>query len=181
MDGTSTPREIGLGTASLPSPPSRPPPPTWVFSPGAAQAADRARTLLRLPAAAEPAAAVPASADLQLQGLAPYVTPNADFYRIDTALVVPNLDRLRRWARHQKPTLPIDDADTLLAHPAVRDKIQAEIERTLGDLAPFERPKKLLLLSRDFSVDAGELTPTLKVRRRIVEEGHRARIEALYA
>jgi DMSO/TMAO reductase YedYZ molybdopterin-dependent catalytic subunit len=59
---------------------------------GAAQAADRARTLLRLPAAAEPAAAVPASADLQLQGLAPYVTPNADFYRIDTALVVPNLD-----------------------------------------------------------------------------------------
>ena len=41
-------------------------------------------------------------------------------------------------------------------------------------------PKKFLLLSRDFSVDAGELTPTLKVRRRIVEERHRVAIESLY-
>lgn len=59
---------------------------------GAAQAADRARALLRLPTAADPAAAVPASADLGIDGLAPYVTPNLDFYRIDTALVVPNVD-----------------------------------------------------------------------------------------
>jgi long-chain acyl-CoA synthetase len=42
-------------------------------------------------------------------------------------------------------------------------------------------PKKLLILAKDFTVEAGELTPTLKVRRRIVEEHHRAAIEALYA
>jgi long-chain acyl-CoA synthetase len=41
-------------------------------------------------------------------------------------------------------------------------------------------PKKLLLLPRDFSVESGELTPTLKVRRRIVEERHRQAIERLY-
>jgi long-chain acyl-CoA synthetase len=41
-------------------------------------------------------------------------------------------------------------------------------------------PKKFLFLPRDFSVEAGELTPTLKVRRRIVEERHRSAIEALY-
>jgi long-chain acyl-CoA synthetase len=93
-------------------------------------------------------------------------------------LVVPNLDRLRRWARHRK--LPLDDAGELLAQPEVYQKLDAEVARTLGELASFERPKKLLLLPDDFSLEAGELTPTLKVRRRIVEERHRARIEALY-
>ena len=41
-------------------------------------------------------------------------------------------------------------------------------------------PKRFLILSRDFSVEGGELTPTLKVKRRIVEERHRAAIDALY-
>jgi long-chain acyl-CoA synthetase len=50
----------------------------------------------------------------------------------------------------------------------------------LRDLAQFEMPKKLLLLAQDFTVEAGELTPTLKVRRRVVAERHRAAIEALY-
>jgi long-chain acyl-CoA synthetase len=76
--------------------------------------------------------------------------------------------------------LPLDDVDALLAHPDVRHKMEAEVERTLGELASFERPKKLLLLAQDFSVEANELTPTLKVRRRIVETRHRAAIEALY-
>ncbi len=50
------------------------------------------RSALRLPAAATPAPAVPASAELGIDGLAPVITPNADFYRIDTALVVPQID-----------------------------------------------------------------------------------------
>jgi long-chain acyl-CoA synthetase len=54
------------------------------------------------------------------------------------------------------------------------------VRKTLRDLAQFEMPKRLLLLARDFSVEGGELTPTLKVRRRIVEQRHRAAIEALY-
>jgi long-chain acyl-CoA synthetase len=93
-------------------------------------------------------------------------------------LVVPNFERLRRWARHRP--LPADDVPALLAHPDVQEKMAAEVERALGELAPFERPKKLLLLAQDFSVEADELTPTLKVRRRIVEARHRAAIEALY-
>ncbi len=51
---------------------------------------------------------------------------------------------------------------------------------TLRVLAQFEMPKKLLILARDFTVEAGELTPTLKVRRRVVEEHNRTAIEALY-
>ncbi len=58
----------------------------------AASKVSAARDLLRLPATAKPAATVPAGADLGVADLTPYVTPNADFYRIDTALQVPVID-----------------------------------------------------------------------------------------
>ncbi|WP_265523074.1 molybdopterin-dependent oxidoreductase [Oerskovia flava] len=57
-----------------------------------ARAATSARDLLRLPRAASPAPAVPAGAETGVPGLAPYVTPNGEFYRIDTALRVPQVD-----------------------------------------------------------------------------------------
>jgi DMSO/TMAO reductase YedYZ molybdopterin-dependent catalytic subunit len=58
----------------------------------AATRVSQARERLRLPAAAKPAAPVPAGADLGVPGLSPYVTPNDDFYRIDTALQLPVID-----------------------------------------------------------------------------------------
>lgn len=59
---------------------------------GASQSIEAVRNALRLPAAASPAAPVAASAELGVPGLAPVVTPNIDFYRIDTALVIPRID-----------------------------------------------------------------------------------------
>lgn len=57
-----------------------------------ARTAQAARAALRLPRPAQTAAPIPAGADLRIPGLAPLVTPNADFYRIDTALLVPQVD-----------------------------------------------------------------------------------------
>jgi long-chain acyl-CoA synthetase len=94
-------------------------------------------------------------------------------------LVVPNLAPLRAWLAHKG--LPDGEMDELATRPEVIQKLDREVRKTLRDLAQFEMPKKLLLLSRDFSVEGGELTPTLKVRRRIVEERHRDAIERLYA
>ena len=93
-------------------------------------------------------------------------------------LVVPNESQVKGWAEHKG--LPDGDLEQLLALPEVRQKIEREVRMTLRDLAQFEMPKKLLLLARDFTVEAGELTPTLKLRRRIVEERHRSAIEGLY-
>jgi long-chain acyl-CoA synthetase len=94
-------------------------------------------------------------------------------------LIVPNAEPLKAWAaRHG---LPADDLEGLVRLPEVHTKLEREVRKTLRDLAQFEMPKKFLLLPRDFSVEGGELTPTLKVRRRIVEERHKAAIEALYA
>ena len=93
-------------------------------------------------------------------------------------LVVPNADVLRDWgARHG---VVEETVEALLGRAEVRGAIEREVRKTLRDLAQFEMPKKFLLVPRDFSVEAGELTPTLKVRRRIVEDRHRAAIEALY-
>lgn len=69
----------------------------------------------------------------------------------------------------------------LLSHPEVLAMYQHEIDRINADLAPFEKIKKFALLDRDLSQDAGELTPTLKVRRRIVTQKFAEKIEALYS
>jgi DMSO/TMAO reductase YedYZ molybdopterin-dependent catalytic subunit len=84
-------------------------------------AVDSERNLLSLPAVDAPAAALPADAQLPVDGLQPFVTPNADFYRIDTALVVPQVSkdswRLKIGGMVDNPMeLTFDD---LLARPQV--------------------------------------------------------------
>jgi long-chain acyl-CoA synthetase len=94
-------------------------------------------------------------------------------------LVVPNLDQLRAWATHKQ--LRFADDATLIAMPEVRAKMEREALAMMRDLAHFEVPKKFLLLLRDFSIENGELTPTLKVKRRVVEQHYQREIDALYA
>ena len=101
-----------------------------------------------------------------------------DRRRFPIMLVVPNLQTLTAWAAGQG--IQTSDTAALLATPEVQSKMDREVRTTLRDLAGFEVPKKLLLLSRDFTVEAGELTPTLKIKRRVVEQHYRAEIEALY-
>jgi long-chain acyl-CoA synthetase len=94
-------------------------------------------------------------------------------------LVVPNFDRLKAWAAHKKLLAP-DDA-SLLRLPEVQEKMDREVRKTLRDLAQYEVPKKLLLLDREFSIETGELTPKMSVKRRVVEQRYADQIERLYA
>ena len=95
-------------------------------------------------------------------------------------LLVPNAEPLKAWAVAPRPARGRHGAAGERCRD-VQTKLEREVRKTLRDLAQFEMPKKFLLLPRDFSVEGGELTPTLKVRRRVVEERHRAAIEGLYA
>lgn len=101
-----------------------------------------------------------------------------DRRRFPIMIVVPNLDSLKAWAAHKG--LITGDDRSLLKLPEVASKMDREVRKTLRDLAQFETPKKLLLVPTDFSVDSGELTPTLKVKRRVVERNYAAQIEDLY-
>jgi long-chain acyl-CoA synthetase len=100
-----------------------------------------------------------------------------DRRRFPIMLVVPDQEAVKQWAG--KRNLTVDPAD-LLKMPDVVAKIETEVMGSLRDLASYEMPKKLLLLDHDFTIEGGELTPTLKVKRRIVEEKYKARIDALY-
>ena len=69
----------------------------------------------------------------------------------------------------------------LLDRPEVRSLYQAELDRMNADLAPFEQVKRFLLLDRELSQESGELTPSLKVKRKVVVEHFASAIEQLYA
>ncbi|HEU5358724.1 MAG TPA: long-chain fatty acid--CoA ligase [Gemmatimonadales bacterium] len=94
-------------------------------------------------------------------------------------LVVPNFGNLQAWARHKQ--LAFADDAALIALPEVRSKLEREALAMMRDLAHYEVPKKFLPLLHDFSIENGELTPTLKVKRRVVELHYQKEIDALYA
>jgi len=94
-------------------------------------------------------------------------------------LVVPNYDQLEPWARERK--LAYRSRVELIALPDVQAKVEREVMGMLRDLAKFEMPKKVALIERDFTIDSGELTPTLKVKRRAVEQNYKTLIDGVYA
>ncbi len=102
-----------------------------------------------------------------------------DKRKYPSLLVVPDIDALRKWAEERN--LATEDAASFLRAPDVVAKVEREVMGSLRDLASFEMPKKIALIEEDFTIERGELTPTLKVKRRVVEEKYQDKIEALYA
>lgn len=94
-------------------------------------------------------------------------------------LVVPNFDVLEQWAAERN--LGHASRAELIALPDVQAKMEREVVGGLRDLAKFEMPKKIVLLERDFTIESGELTPTLKVKRRAVEKNYKQLIDRVYA
>jgi long-chain acyl-CoA synthetase len=95
------------------------------------------------------------------------------------ALLVPNFPELRRWAQHKRLRFA-SDAE-LIALPEVRDKMMRRVSRVNAQFSQFESIRKIILLEFELTADSGLLTPSLKVRRRAVDEFFAARIDALYA
>jgi long-chain acyl-CoA synthetase len=94
------------------------------------------------------------------------------------ALVVPNFDNLEKWARGK--AVAFKDRDDLIARPEVVEHYERTIKDLTHDLAQFERIKKITLLAREFTLESGELTPTLKVKRRVVEQKYKDLIDRMY-
>ncbi len=101
-----------------------------------------------------------------------------DRRRYVAALLVPEFAALeRRLEGLGRPPAPRHE---LVTRPDVVALYQEIVDGLNRDLSPYERVKRMALLPSEFSVGTGELTPTLKVKRRVVEERWRAQIEALY-
>ena len=69
----------------------------------------------------------------------------------------------------------------ILADPWVRDLLSREVERLTGSLAQYEKPKRFALLEQDFTYANGELTYTMKMKRRVIEDRYQDVIARLYA
>lgn len=93
------------------------------------------------------------------------------------ALLVPNYAALAPWAQERGLT---SDPEGLSQAPQLIEFLQKEVERCCADLSKFEQVKAIGLLPRELTQEAGELTPTLKVKRKVVAQRYAPAIEALY-
>lgn len=95
-----------------------------------------------------------------------------------TAVIVPSEEALTNWAK--KENISFTNYNDFLKQDKTIELIQAEIDRLIVDFARFEHIKKFCLIAEPFSMDGGELTPTLKVKRKVVEKKYSTEIDKLY-
>jgi long-chain acyl-CoA synthetase len=103
----------------------------------------------------------------------------ADARHFVSALIVPSFESLEEYAR--SINLQYHSKTELLRHSAVVEFFEARIQALQQGLARFQQVKKFTLLPRAFSVEMGELTPTMKLRRSIIEANYRDEIDGMYA
>jgi long-chain acyl-CoA synthetase len=95
-----------------------------------------------------------------------------------SALIVPDFGTLRAWARSEG--IEASTNKELADDRRVLDLIKGEVSRLTRGLADYEKVKRIALLPDEFTIEGGELTPTLKVKRRVVEQKYRELINLLY-
>jgi long-chain acyl-CoA synthetase len=102
-----------------------------------------------------------------------------DQRRFVSALIVPAFPALEAWARAKG--LACSSREELIRHPDVLRLVQERIDAQNVGLARHEQIKKFTLLARELTVEGGEITPTMKIKRRRMAEKYRDAIEAMYA
>ena len=95
-----------------------------------------------------------------------------------SALIVPSFLNLKEWCEKNALTFPSNDE--MIKTPEVLALFKEEVERLNESFGKVEKVKKFELLTDEWSVDSGELTPTMKVKRKVVIEKYDALIESIY-
>ncbi len=95
-----------------------------------------------------------------------------------TALIVPNFDALKKYA--DENGIRYSDIKELLINEKIYEDVDAEIQNLTKDLARFEQIKQFTLMSKEFTIEDGELTPTLKIKRKVVSEKYADIIDKMY-
>lgn len=98
--------------------------------------------------------------------------------KFPAALIVPNFEMLESYAKLKE--LDIKTHKEFCHHPRILDLFTRQIEAMTPNLAQFEKIKKFALLEHELTVENGELTPTLKVKRRVIDEKYRDVIDEIY-
>lgn len=96
------------------------------------------------------------------------------------ALIVPEWEAVRQSLAAAGEELPTDRV-ALAQFPAAIKRVQSEVVQLTRELADYERIRRIALIPDEFTIDRGELTPTLKVKRRVIDQKFGALIEELYS
>ena len=102
-----------------------------------------------------------------------------DGRKFPAALIVPDWQQLQGYAAYKGYNL--HTREQFCNDRRIMDLFQRQIAARTRDLAQFEKVKRIALLEKEFTLAGGELTPTLKVKRRVIDEKYRDVIDQIYA
>lgn len=95
-----------------------------------------------------------------------------------TAIIAPNLEAIKGYATQQG--IAFELVDELMEHPQICKMMEERIAELQKDMAPYEKIKKFRLIKRGFTIESGELTSTLKLRRAVILQNYASMIEEMY-
>ena len=116
--------------------------------------------------------------DLKGDPLISQVVVHGDKRKFLSALVTLNPENVKKWAEENGVTAP---AERLHEDPRVRARIQQTVDALNGRQASYSTIKKFAILPRELTQEAGEITPTLKVKRKVVSERYRGILDGFYS
>jgi long-chain acyl-CoA synthetase len=99
--------------------------------------------------------------------------------KFPSALIVPNFPALEAWC--EKKGITYTNPEQMVQNPEVLDKYQRELDRYNASFGRWEQVKKFKLLTKEWSIDAGEMTPKLSLKRKVIYERNLPLIEQIYA
>jgi long-chain acyl-CoA synthetase len=121
----------------------------------------------------------PIENSLKLNPLVGVAAIVGDKRKFASVLVSPNFGPLEEWARENDVSFA--SRAELVSNPKVQALYEGIVEGVNGNLARFERLKRVLVVEDEFTIENGVLTPTMKIKRRVIEERYRRQIDELYA
>jgi len=98
--------------------------------------------------------------------------------KFPAALIVPAWEQIESYVRLKG--IEVTNHAELCRHPRIINLFERQIDALTPDLARYEKIKAIALLENEFTIEGGELTPTLKVKRRVIDEKYRAVIDKIY-
>jgi len=121
----------------------------------------------------------PIENSLKLNPLVGVAAILGDKRKFASVLISPNFAALEEWARENE--IPFTSRTALVANPKVQALYEGIVEGVNRSLARFEKLKRVLLVTDEFSIESGIMTPTLKLKRRVVEARYRKQIDEMYS
>ena len=91
-----------------------------------------------------------------------------------------NQTQLAKKINAKQKSISFEDRTELVQNKTIIAFIQLEVEKAQANLARYEKVKKIILLDKEFDLESGEITPSLKVKRHMIDKKYRTRIDALY-